>query len=184
LGVGRGPRGTTQAHAAINLATPTASRFDPEPGLSVILSTSNTDLEGVEAGVLPPGVGLGLVCNGGQGMQRAVNDQSREQIWEVIGGGQEEGAIFIRTPEPIAQAARSESRVKIFISPNDTQAKYTEQRATNVPLRSTAYKTCLAASSKRDGNEWAWVVSAALAVASERPVSQKIWSGSKARLVM
>jgi len=55
--------------------------------------------------------------------------------------------------------------------PNDTQAKYSEQSATNVPLLSgqPALKVRLTASSQQDGNEWAWVVSTA-------PTAATVWA--------
>ena len=56
-------------------------------------------------------------------------------------------------------------QVKIY-SPNDTQAKYKEQSATNVPQ--PALKVRLAASSKRNGDEWAWVVNVA-------PTAAAVW---------
>ena len=46
--------------------------------------------------------------------------------------------------------------------------KYKEQSATNVPLRSTGTEVRHAASSKRDGNEWALDVNAA-------PTAAAVW---------
>ena len=55
-----------------------------------------------------------------------------------------------------------------FISPNDTQATYTEQSATLMCLfGQPALKVRLAAS-KRDGNEWTWAVNIA-------PTAAAVW---------
>jgi len=59
-----------------------------------------------------------------------------------------------------------QSQVFILYSPNDTQARYTEQSATNVQCASPVNRHSRralpqAASSKRDRNDWAWVVNAA-----------------------
>ena len=58
-----------------------------------------------------------------------------------------------------------------FISPNNTRAKYTEQSAANVPLRSPGTQGAPGRKQQRDENKWAWVVNvspAAAAVWDER----------------